>query len=188
VAQDFWAASGFRLLDRSDEGLRATPAWLARFLDGPELSPPPEAGERERELHRRLAADPVAPVPPAALAAVEDETARENWTEFLRFRDRVLAFPSLEACYRDLFSRPVVDLAPPFVDALAQAIVRAALDGTEDAWLCRAGEMLFRRQRLRIERHHSAGQLEWNRYTLALDEEFGHIDPPRERQRYARSP
>ncbi|HET6263673.1 MAG TPA: DUF6352 family protein [Usitatibacter sp.] len=148
MAQDFWAASGFRLLDRSDEGLRATPAWVARFLDGPELSPPPEAGERERELHRRLAADPVAPVPPAALAAVEDAAARENWTEFLRFRDRVLAFPSLEACYRDLFSRPAVDLAPPFVDALAQAIVRAALDGTEDAWLCRAGELLFRRQRL----------------------------------------
>jgi hypothetical protein len=151
VAQDFWAASGFRLLDRSAEGLRPTAAWLGRFLERDELRPPPEAGERERELHRRLQAEPLAPVPAAAVAAVEDPDARENWAEFLRFRERVLAFPSLEACYRDLFSRPAVDLAPPFIDALAQAIVRAALDGTEDAWLCRAGELFFRRQRLSTE-------------------------------------
>ena len=148
MAQDFWAASGVRLLDRSAEGLRPTAAWLGRFLERDELLPPPEAGERERELHRRLEAEPLAAVPAAAVAAVEDPDARENWAEFLRFRERVLAFPSLEACYRDLFTRPAVDLAPPFVDALAQAIVRAALDGTEDAWLCRAGELLFRRQRL----------------------------------------
>ena len=151
MAQDFWARSGFRLLDRSEEGLRATPAWLARFVDGPELAPPPEAGDRERELHRRLAADPLAPVPAAALGAVEDPEARENWTEFLRFRDRVAASVSLEACYRGLFSRASVDIAPPFVDALAQAIVRAALDGTGDAWLCRAGELFFRRQRVSTE-------------------------------------
>jgi len=151
VAQDFWAASGFNRLDRSSEGLRPTPAWIAGFLERDELVPPSEAGERERELHRRLVSDPLAAVPEAALAAVEDPDARENWSEFLRFRSRVLAFPTLEACYRDLFLRPGVDLAPVFVDALAQAIVRAALDGTEDAWLCRAGEMLFRRQRLSTE-------------------------------------
>ena len=151
MAQDFWAASGFRRLDRSSEGLGPTPAWIAGFLEREELMPPPEAGERELELHRRLRADPMAAVPEAALAAVEDPDARENWTEFLRFRSRVFAFPTLEACYRDLFARPAVDLAPPFVDALAQAIVRASLDGTEDAWLCRAGEMFFRRQRLSTE-------------------------------------
>ena len=151
MAQDFWAASGFNRLDRSSEGLRATPAWIAGFLERDELVPPGEAGERERELHRRLVSDPLAAVPEAALAAVEDPDARENWGEFLRFRSRVLAFPTLEACYRDLFARPNVDLAPPFVDVLAQAIVRAALDGTEDAWLCRAGELLFRRQRLSTE-------------------------------------
>jgi hypothetical protein len=62
-----------------------------------------------------------------------------------------MAFPTLEACYRDLFARPAVDLAPVFVDALAEAIVRAALDGTEDPWLARAGEMFFRRQRVSAE-------------------------------------
>jgi hypothetical protein len=44
-----------------------------------------------------------------------------------------------------------VDLAPPFVDELVRVIVRGVLDGTGDAWLCRAGEMLFRRQRVSTE-------------------------------------
>ncbi|HET7729587.1 MAG TPA: DUF6352 family protein [Usitatibacter sp.] len=148
VAQDFWASSGYRLLDRRPEGLRASPAWLALFLDREELAPPAEAGPRERALHSRLRADPAAAVPPEAVAGVEDADARENWSEFLRFRERVLSFPTLEACYLDLFRRPAVDLAPAFVDALAQAIVRDLLEGTEDPWLCRAGEMLFRRQRV----------------------------------------
>ena len=151
MAQDFWASSGFRLLERREAGLAATPAWLARFKGRDELAPPTEAGPRERALHARLATDPLAAIDAAALGAVEDGDARDNWGEFLRFRDRVCAFPTLEACYLDLFRRPSVDLAPPFVDALAQAIVRGMLDGTEDPWLCRAGEMLFRRQRLAAE-------------------------------------
>jgi hypothetical protein len=151
VAQDFWASSGFRLLDRGAEGLVATDAWLARFLEREELLPPPEAGTRERELHKRLSQDPRAPVPAAALAAVEDPDARDNWTQFLRFRDRVAAHATLEACYVDLFRRESVDLSPTFVDMLAQAIVRSILEGSEDAWLLRAGEMLFRRQRVSTE-------------------------------------
>ena len=151
MAQDFWASSGFRLLGRVHGGLRATRPWLARFIEGPELAPPADAGPDERALHATLLADPRASVDEAMLRRVEDADARENWSEFLRFRDRVLAFPTLEACYLDLFRRPAVDLAPPFVDALVQAIVRGILEGTEDAWLCRAGEMLFRRQRVAVE-------------------------------------
>lgn len=151
MAQDFWASAGMRKLERRDGGLAATPAWLAAFTDRPELSPPPGAGEGERALHRKLTRDPLAEVRAAELAAVEDGDARENWTEFLRFRDRVAGFPTLEACYVDLFRRPAVDLAPPFVDALAQAITRGILDGTGDAWLCRAGELLYRRQRVSTE-------------------------------------
>lgn len=150
MAQDFWASSGFRWLRPRPDGLEPTDAWLARFLERDELAPPPDAGPRERELHARLAGDPRAAVAPGTLAALEDPDARENWGEFLRFRDRVLAHGSLEGCYVDLFRRGV-DLAPVFVDALAQAIVRGLLDGTEDAWLCRAGEMLFRPQRIAVE-------------------------------------
>lgn len=152
MAQDFWASSGFRLLDRSpDGGLVATDAWLARFLERSELLPPDDAGPGERHLHARLAAKPRLRVDPAELARVEDEDARENWAHFLKFRDRVLAHPTLEACYADLFRRPEVDVAPAFVDALAQAIARSMLDGTEDAWTCRAAELLFRRQRVSTE-------------------------------------
>jgi hypothetical protein len=151
VAQDFWASSGYRLLERNSRGLVATDAWLASFTARGELTPPPEAGPRERAMHARLAANPRAVVSPVALADIEDDAARENWTEFLRFRDRVLSLATIEACYADLFRRPAVDLAPPFVDALAQAIVRDLLEGTDDPWLCRAGEMFFRRQRVSTE-------------------------------------
>jgi hypothetical protein len=102
-------------------------------------------------MHARLVANPLATVAPQTLADIEDPDARENWGEFLRFRERLAAFPTLEACYTDLFRRPEVDLAPPFVDALAQAIVRHLLEGTDDPWLARAGELFFRRQRLSTE-------------------------------------
>ena len=151
MAQDFWASSGFRLLERGSAGLIATDSWLARFLDGEELQLPADAGRRERELHERLASDPRAAVHAGVLAALEDADARDNWGEFLRFRDRVLEMPSLESVYLDLYRRAAVDLAPPFVDALTQAITRAILDGCENPWLCRAGEMLFRRQRVSTE-------------------------------------
>ena len=40
MAQDFWAASGLRLLGRhADGGLVATDAWLAGFLEREELTP-----------------------------------------------------------------------------------------------------------------------------------------------------
>ena len=151
MPQDFWASSGFGLLRRGPQGLEPTPAWIARFLGREELVPPADAGPRERALHARLLADPMAPVAPAEIAAVEDADARENWGQFLRFRDRLARGRTIEACYVDLFRGGDVDLAPVFVDALAQAIVRGILDGTADAWLCRAGEMFFRRQRIASE-------------------------------------
>ena len=151
MAQDFWASSGFRFLERGRAGLVATDAWLARFLEGDELRPPHEAGPREHELHERLLRDPRAPLEAPALAAIEDDDARDNWAEFLRFRERLAQFPSLESVYLDLYRRESVDLAPPLVDALTQAITRSILDGLEDPWLLRAGEMLFRRQRVSTE-------------------------------------
>ena len=155
MAQAFWASTGFDLLGHQCEGLVATDAWLATFLEREELRPPADAGAHEIALHALLAGNARANVPGAMLAAVEDEDARQNWREFLRFRDRVIASPTLEEAYRGLFHGESVDLSPTFVDVLAQAITRAVLDGTEDPWLCRAGELLFRRQRLSTE----AGQV-----------------------------
>ncbi len=151
MAQAFWASTGFDLLGHEREGLVATDAWLAAFLERTELKPPAEAGAHELALHALVAGDARASVPSAMLAAVEDEDARQNWREFLRFRDRVLASPTLEEAYRGLFGGESVDLSPTFVDVLAQVITRSILDGTDDPWLCRAGEMLFRRQRVSTE-------------------------------------
>src|SRR5258706_6760777 len=152
MAQDFWASSGFSLLERGPEGLIATDAWLARFADRPELVPPAGAGPREVDLHRRLAGEPRAVVSTTLVDSLEDPDARENWTQYLRFRDRVLAHSTLEGCYLDLFRANQVDIAPVFVDALAQVITRAVLEGAGDPWLARAAEMLFRRQRVSTER------------------------------------
>jgi hypothetical protein len=152
VAQDFWASSGFRHLTRGPEGwLVPSDDYLRHFLARDELAPPEEAGPGERRLHARMLDKPRLSVGPADVAAVEDADARENWTAYLAFRDRLLAAGSLETCYVDLFRRPAVDLAPPFVDALAQAIVRGILDGLADPWLARAGEFFFRRQRVSLE-------------------------------------
>lgn len=152
MAQDFWAGSGYTLLERDAAGgLVPTAAWIARLLHGDELLPPDDAGPHERQLHARLLAKPLLRVSEAEVAAVEDPDARENWIQFLHYRDRVFAHPTLEACYADLFQGPEVDIAPPFVDDLARAITRACLDGTDDPWTCRAGEMLFRRQRVSTE-------------------------------------
>ena len=152
MAQDFWASSGFRLLSRGPEGwLVPGDDYLRHFLARPELVPPPEAGPVERHLHARLLERPRLAIGDADVAGVEDADARENWTAFLRFRERLLAAGSLEACYVDQFRRESVEIAPPFLDALAQAIVRGLLDGTADPWLARAGELFFRRQRVSVE-------------------------------------
>jgi hypothetical protein len=162
VAQDFWASSGFRLLGRGSRGwLVPGDDYLRHFLARAELAPPPEAGPGERHLHARLLDKPRLAIGEDDLAQVEDADARENWMLFLRFRDRLLAAGSLEACYLDQFrSKPdgetrrpqaTVGIAPPFVDALAQAIVRGLLEGTADPWLARAGELFFRQQRVSLE-------------------------------------
>src|SRR6185295_5708071 len=153
MAQDFWSASGFRLLAHRSQGLVATDAWLRHLLDRDELRPPPGAGEAERALHASVAAAPRAAIDSGLVDSLEDEDpdAASNWREFLRFRVHVLAHATLEDAYRALFARGEVPVAPPFVDLLAELIVRAALDGTEDAWLCRAGEIFFREQRVAAE-------------------------------------
>ncbi|MGE5615680.1 MAG: DUF6352 family protein [Bacillota bacterium] len=151
MAQDFWASSGYALLAKRGDRVVATPAWLARFLARAELLPPPEAGPRERELHGRLAADPCAPIGDDDIASVEDPDARDNWRAFRAFRDRVLAHPSLEDAYLAIFRAPNVDIAPELLDAIVRSIARAMLDGSDDPWMLRAAEMLFRPQRVASE-------------------------------------
>lgn len=149
---DFWPSCGFTLLQRDERGwLVPTDAWLARFLARPELALVPESCAAETALHQALQQAPRARVEEARLQALADEDARANYRLFLGFRDRLLQAGTLEACYLQLLRQGVTDTPPLFIDILAQAIVRNVLDGCREALVARAGELLFRPQRISTE-------------------------------------
>ena len=150
--QDFWQASGYQTLQRNDHGwLRVTPEYLRLILSRPELAPIGQSGPRERALHAALLANPLHTVSDAELAQVEDVDTRENYFHFLKFRKGLVDAVTLERYYLQLFRKDAVDIPPLFVDLLAHAIVRGLLEGCEDPYELRAGEMFFRRQRVSTE-------------------------------------
>ncbi|WP_431283503.1 DUF6352 family protein [Humitalea sp. 24SJ18S-53] len=145
---EFWLASGHALCDRTAEGrLVATPDLWRAFLARPELLPPEEACDAERALHAALMADPLSPQDPAPLA---DADARENFAVFLRFRDKVMAQPTLEAAWCALYRGNVSGIPPIFLQMLTHLVTRAAMDGVGDPYILRAAECLFRNQRAAI--------------------------------------
>jgi hypothetical protein len=149
--REFWVSSGHHLSRQNAAGdLVATPELMMAWLARPELSPPPEACDAERALHASLMADPFRAVADAEIAALADPDARENWAFFIRFRDRLANAPSIEAAYRELASAPRIDLPPLFLDQMAHLILRNALEGCEDPYALRAGELFFRAQRASV--------------------------------------
>lgn len=147
---DFWTNCGFRLLKRGSDGhLVVTDDYLRAYYMRPELAPVPESCDAERALHDALMAEPRREVADAELAAVGDEDARENYRVMLRFRRQLLAAPTLEAFYFDLFRRDVA-VPPAFVHHTVQVILRGILDGSRDGLEARAAELLFRKQRVSI--------------------------------------
>ena len=150
--QDFWQSSGFNTLTQNDHGwLRATPDFFRLILARPELAPIAESGPHERALHAALTDDPLQNVDGTTLSHVEDADTRGNYEHFLGFRKGLLAAVTLERYYLQLFRKGIVDIPPLFVDLLAHAIVRNLLDGCDDPYELRAGEMFFRRQRISTE-------------------------------------
>jgi hypothetical protein len=150
--QDFWQSSGFKLLDRdANRWLKVTPDYIRHMLSRDELAIVPESCAAERRLHDALIAEPLRKVADDELLAIADEDARENYRHFLRFRERLLSAGTLEGCYLALFRGGAIDIPPLFVDLLAFAIARNLLEGVDDVYELRAGEMLFRRQRVSTE-------------------------------------
>ena len=150
---DFWRHSGFHLLDRDDEGrLRVTDDFLRAYYLRPEIRPVEESGPNELALHAALIESPRMTVSDAQLEAIEDADTRFNYGVLLAFRRRLLEAPTLEACYRELFSGERVTVPPLFIDQLAHIVLRNVLDGTEDALEARAGELFFREQKASTER------------------------------------
>ncbi len=150
---DFWPSCGFAHLTATPQGwLAPTDDYWRVFLARPELELLPESCRDERRLHDALVRQPTRAVPPDELAAVRDDDARQSYAYFLRFRDDLLAAGTLQAGYLGWFQRGITDLPPLFVDLVAQAIVRGLLAGNQDAYEMRAAEMLFRAQRVSIDK------------------------------------
>jgi hypothetical protein len=145
--REFWVASGHHLTRRADHGgLVATPELIMAYLARPELMPPADACEAERDLHARLMAEPLRPVSARDIARLADADARENWSFMMNFRDRLMAAPSLEAVYVSLARKGAGDLPPIFLSQLCHLILRNALEGCEDPYVLRAAELFYRSQ------------------------------------------
>ena len=147
--QNFWQSSGFNALTKNDHGwLRVTPDYLRFILARPELMPIAESGPRERALHAELVDSPQRTISVEELSAIEDADARENYIHFLKLRKTLLDAVTLERFYLQTFRKGVVDIPPLFLDLAAHAITRSLLDGVDDVYRIRAGELFFRRQRV----------------------------------------
>jgi len=148
---DFWTSSGYRLLGKGADGrLVVTDDFLRSYLMRPELAPIRESGAGELALHDALTADPRRDVSASELGSVEDPDARDNYTIFLRFRERLLDAPSLESAYLGLFTGSGVDVPPMFVHQLTQVLLRHVLGEHAAPMEARAAEMLFRPQRIAV--------------------------------------
>ena len=181
---DFWRDSGYHLLRRTAQGhLAVTDDFLRAYFLRPEVRPLEDSCARERALHEALLNNPREAVPAARLAALADADARDNYALVLRFRDRLLAAGTVEACYLATFrpgprvSGPAagIDIPPIFVDQMAHVILRAVLDGCDDALRARAGESLFRAQKIEIN---DGAIMAADAETVAIHAVAGGQDPP----------
>ncbi|MCX7224951.1 MAG: DUF6352 family protein, partial [Burkholderiales bacterium] len=151
MRHDFWPSCGYTYLAVNPEGhLVLTDDFLRVLLQRPEIAPIPASCAAELSLHELLLADPRHAVSVAALLALQDRDAADNYGVWLRFRDRLLAAPTLEAAYLALFQGEGVDVAPVLVQQLTQILLRHVLGDTATAMQARVAEMLFRTQKISV--------------------------------------
>ena len=147
--KDFWISCGHHLLDRNASGrLVVTDEFLKAYFARPELMPPADACAVERRLHRELLTDPRRQLGADEIAAIIDADARENWQLVASFRDLLLRHPTLESAYLALVRSESTRVPPLFLNQLVHVILRNALDGCDDPFVLRAGELFFRPQRI----------------------------------------
>jgi hypothetical protein len=149
--RDFWADSGYRLLQQDAAGqLVVTDDFLRHLLDRPEVAPIASSCAAEHALHAQLLATPRADIAAETLAGLADRDAADNYAVWLRFRARLLAQPTLQASYLALFQGSGVDVAPVLVAQLTQVLLRHVLGPQATALEARAAEMLFRTQKISV--------------------------------------
>ena len=152
MAQDFWRHSGFHLLGRDASGrLVVTDDFLRAYYLRPELRPQDDSCANEIALHDALMQNPRLQIGAEQIDAMADADARSNYRILLDFRARLLAAPTLEACYLGLFAGANVSVPPLFIDQLAQIILRNILEGAEDALELRAAELFYREQKASLQ-------------------------------------
>ncbi len=148
---DFWQHCGYHLLDRAADGhLLVTDDYLRLYYTRPELAPVAESCAAERQLHQSLLEDPRLAVADGELAKLADADARENYRVMLRFRDQLLAAPTLESFYFNLFQQDVA-VPPAFIYHTVEVILRGMLDGVDNGLLVRAAELFFRQQQISVK-------------------------------------
>ena len=150
-AHDFWPNCGYDLLTHDVAGhLNVSDDFLRSLLQRPELAPVPASCAAELALFEQLLQAPRSEIAPSALAALQDRDAADNYAVWLRFRTRLLAFPTLEASYLALFQGEGVDVPPVMMQQLTQILLRHILGAEASALEARAAEMLFRPQKMSI--------------------------------------
>ena len=149
MSNNFWPTCGYSLLTQNAAGhLVVTDDFLRFLLERPELAPIESSCAAEIALHHRLMDAPRADVSSDALAQLQDKDAADNYAVWLRFRQRILALPTLEASYMALFKG--VDVPPLLVQHLTQILLRHVLGEDATAMQARAAEMLVYAQKITI--------------------------------------
>ena len=147
---NFWSSSGFDLLTQRDGALIVTDNFLRSFFLRPEIAPIAESCAAEVKLHEALLASPRRAVANVEILQIADPDAQANYRVLLKFRDRLLAAPTLEAAYTGLFKGDGVDVPPLFVFQLTQIFLRHILGADGDPLEARMAECLFRVQKISV--------------------------------------
>ena len=150
---DFWPSTGYKLLARSPGtrgALSVSDDFLRALFLRPEVAPVAESCAAELKLHEVLLAAPRRAISSAEILQIADPDAQANYRILLKFRDRLLAAPTLEAAYTGLFKGDGVDVPPLFVFQLTQIFLRHILGDDADSLEARMAECLFRVQKISV--------------------------------------
>lgn len=134
--------------------LCVTDDFLRAYCLRPEIHPLEDSCEAERTLHAALMREPRRTLTCGEIEAIADADARDNYRVLLRFRDRLLAAGTIEACYAGLFRDQTIDVPPLFIDQLVHVILRNVLDRRADPLEARAAELFFREQKATLRDGH----------------------------------
>jgi hypothetical protein len=155
MAEVFWVHSGLALLEADEKGgLIVTDDFLRAYLSRNELALVPESCTGEALMHETLDKNPrqSSAELETTITQIKDSDIQANYRLFLKFRDKLLAAPNLQAAYVGIFTQAQsagqVDIPPLFIDQLAQIIIHHLVAQSSDGLLLRVAELWYREQRV----------------------------------------